>query len=43
MGGGSMNMAEQPFLIAEDVWIKVRDGNHTARSLFDRHYSRTTC
>jgi hypothetical protein len=29
----------QPFLFGEG-WIEVRDGNDTARALFDRHYSR---
>ncbi|WP_127524601.1 hypothetical protein [Mesorhizobium sp. Z1-4] len=29
----------QPFLIG-DGWIEVRDGNDTARAIFDRHYSR---
>ncbi len=29
----------QPFLFGAD-WIEVRDGNDTARNLFDRHYSR---
>jgi hypothetical protein len=33
-------LAEQPFLIGGGIWIPVRDGNHTARSIFDRHYSR---
>ncbi|RWC91679.1 MAG: hypothetical protein EOS72_03215 [Mesorhizobium sp.] len=32
-------MNVQPFLFGEG-WIEVRDGNDTARSLFDRHYSR---
>lgn len=32
-------MSEQPFLIG-DGWIEVKDGNDTARSLFNRHYSR---
>ncbi|MCS0459514.1 hypothetical protein [Rhizobium favelukesii] len=32
-------MSEQPFLIGEG-WMEVKDGNDTARSLFDRHYSR---
>ena len=32
-------MGVQPFLIGED-WIEVRDGNDTARAIFDRHYSR---
>lgn len=35
-----MILAEQPFLIGDAVWIPVRDGNHTARTIFDRHYSR---
>lgn len=30
----------QPFLIAESVWIEVKDGNDTARELYDSHYSR---
>lgn len=34
-------MPEQPFLYAHDgAWIPVKDGNNTARSIFDRHYSR---
>lgn len=33
-------MREQPFLIGDGVWLEVRDGNHTARAIFDRHYSR---
>jgi hypothetical protein len=32
-------MAEQPFLFG-DGWIAVKDGNDTARAIFDRHYSR---
>ena len=32
-------MSEQPFLIAESIWIEVRDANPTALSLFHRHYS----
>lgn len=32
-------MGEQPFLFG-DGWIEVKDGNDTARSIFDRHYSR---
>lgn len=32
-------MFEQPFLFG-DGWIEVKDGNATARSIFDRHYSR---
>ena len=31
--------AVQPFLFG-DVWIEVKDGNDTARAIFDRHYSR---
>lgn len=34
-------MTEQPFLFGGGTWIKVRDGNPTARAVFDRHYSRT--
>lgn len=33
-------MIEQPFLASDSVWLPVRDGNHTARAIFDRHYSR---
>jgi hypothetical protein len=34
-------MAAQPFLrIFAGPWVAVRDGDDTARSLFDRHYSR---
>lgn len=33
-------MTRQPFLFADDVWVPVRDGNPTARAIFDRHYSR---
>ena len=33
--------AAQPFLpIADAAWIEVKDGNDTARALFDQHYSR---
>jgi hypothetical protein len=32
-------MNVQPFLFG-DGWIEVRDGNDTARAIFDRHYSR---
>lgn len=32
-------MLEQPFLFGDD-WIEVKDGNQTARAIFDRHYSR---
>lgn len=31
---------EQPFLIADSTWVKVRDGNQTVASVYDRHYSR---
>lgn len=31
--------AVQPFLFGES-WVPVRDGNATARAIFDRHYSR---
>jgi hypothetical protein len=32
----------QPFLLAPPgvIWIPVKDGNDTARALFDQHYSR---
>lgn len=33
-------LTEQPFLIGGTTWIEVRDGNNTARAIFDRHYSR---
>jgi len=33
-------MAEQPFLIGGVPWVPVRDGNTTAASIYDRHYSR---
>lgn len=33
-------MGEQPFLDLGDVWIEVKDGDPTGRSIFDRHYSR---
>jgi hypothetical protein len=35
-------MAEQLFLpgLTDGTWVCVKDGNHTARSIFDRHYSR---
>ena len=32
--------AVQPFLFADADWHEVRDGNDSARSLFDAHYSR---
>lgn len=32
---------EQPFLIGGGVWVPVRDGQATAASLYDRHYSRS--
>lgn len=32
--------AVQPYLIQDQAWIRVLDGNHAARTLFDRHYSR---
>lgn len=36
-----MSSVCQPFLFAtQDHWTQVRDGNATARGLFDRHYSR---
>lgn len=33
-------MIEQPFLITGATWLPVRDGNLTAASIYDRHYSR---
>ena len=34
-------MAEQPFLpLFAGPWLAARDGDDTARSLYDRHYSR---
>lgn len=33
-------IAEQPFLFDAGPWVRVRDGNSTASSLYDRHYSR---
>lgn len=35
-----MLIAEQPFLVGDSTWIPVRDGNPTAATLYDRHYSR---
>ncbi len=32
-------MSVQPFLIAEDTWVQVRDANPTALDIFHRHYS----
>jgi hypothetical protein len=37
LDGGAV-MRQMAF--ATDVWIEVRDGNDTARNIFDRHYSR---
>lgn len=31
---------EQPLLLTDRVWVEVRDGDDTVRSVFDRHYSR---
>lgn len=33
-------MSEQPSLFAGQYWIRVLDGNDTARAIYDRHYSR---
>jgi hypothetical protein len=33
--------ALQPFLFTASTWQEVRDGNDTARAIFDRHYSRS--
>jgi hypothetical protein len=35
----AMSVALQPFLFG-DGWMSVKDGDFTARSIFDRHYSR---
>lgn len=32
--------AVQPFLFSDGAWIEARDGNPTAASIYDRHYSR---
>lgn len=29
----------QPFLLRDQVWMPIRDGNRTALGLFDRHYT----
>jgi hypothetical protein len=34
-----MNTLLQPFLLTEETWYEVKDGDHTARSIFRRHYS----
>lgn len=36
-----MNQAAQPFLFGDEPWISVFDGNPTASTLYDRHYSRS--
>lgn len=33
-------MPEQPMLLASGVWVEMKDGDDTVRSIFDRHYSR---
>ncbi len=33
-------LTDQPFLFGGGTWIRVRDGNTTASSVYDRHYSR---
>lgn len=33
-------MKRQLSLLVNDLWIEVKDGNDTARSIFDGHYSR---
>lgn len=35
-----MEVIAQPFLLGDQQWMECRDGNDTARGLFDRHYSR---
>lgn len=37
----NVRITEQPFLVGDGVWIPVRDGNPTALSIFDRHYTST--
>ena len=37
---GSIEPREQPFLIGGSPWVEVFDGNPTAASIYDRHYSR---
>lgn len=37
---GVCGVSIQPFLIAETIWVEVRDGNDSARQIFDGHYSR---
>ena len=32
-------MSEQPFLLADSIWVQIKDGDPTALSLFHRHYS----
>lgn len=34
-----MNGAVQPFLLADGVWVPVKDGNPTGLAIFRRHYS----
>lgn len=34
-----MNDAVQPFLLCDDVWVPVKDGNPTGRVIFRRHYA----
>lgn len=31
---------EQPRLLTDQIWVEVKDGDDTVRSIFDRHYSR---
>ncbi len=32
-------MATQPYLVADRLWIPIRDGNMSAMSIFKRHYT----
>lgn len=35
-----MSTLVQPYVVAPEGWMEVKDGNHNARAIFDRHYSR---
>jgi len=34
-----MGIGEQPFLISDQIWIPIKDGNPSGMSLFMRHYT----
>jgi hypothetical protein len=38
-GARNSVVPEQLLLASGDTWLRVRDGNHTALSIFDRHYT----